>query len=185
MQKGKELEKNRSKAHEAATAFCSRLGCYRQLFAWAALPVFSRGSLLLQEQSTFVLYPAHFKDNIVDHLIELRDPKAKRGKAIPGQCDLRVTQLSTESSIPPFRLDPTLNPVRDPITKAIPSTDGGEETWVREVQEFSDGGGTCFWSYINNLYIYPESVVMSAHNRKVKVHSASSLDVLMAHFAIG
>jgi hypothetical protein len=75
----------------------------------------------------------------------------------------------TESSIPPFRLDPTLNPVRDPITKAIPTAEGGEETWVHEVQDFGDSGASCFWSYINNLYVYPESVVMSAHNRKVKV----------------
>ena len=82
---------------------------------------------------------------------------------------MRVSQLITESSIPPFRLDPTLNPVRDPITGRIPSTEGGEETWVHEVQEFGDSGTSCFWSYVNNLYVYPESVVLSAHNRKVKV----------------
>lgn len=71
-QKGKELEKNRVKAQESAVAFCSRLGCYRQSFAWAALPVFSRSTLALQELNNFTLYPAHPKDNIYDQLLELR-----------------------------------------------------------------------------------------------------------------
>jgi len=52
----------------------------------------------------------------------------------------------------------------------IPSPDDeGEEGWMQEMQDFESNVSACYWSYINNLYIYPESVVMSAHNKKVKV----------------
>ncbi len=43
--------------------------------------------------------------------------------------------------------------------------------WVREVEDLADMRAAGSWfssSYVNNLYIYPESVVMSSHNRKVK-----------------
>jgi len=66
------MEKNKLKAQEAAAFFCSRLGCYRQPFAWGALPVFSKSNLILQENSTFTLYPAHSKDTTYDQLLELR-----------------------------------------------------------------------------------------------------------------
>jgi hypothetical protein len=66
------MEKNKSKAHEAAVAFCSRLGCYRQPFAWGALPVFYKSTLALQDQNSFTLYPSHYKDSVYDQLFELR-----------------------------------------------------------------------------------------------------------------
>ncbi|KAL6048775.1 Dedicator of cytokinesis protein 6 [Balamuthia mandrillaris] len=187
--RGRELEKRRTKVEQGVLGFCKRLGAYRQLFAWGAIPVFDRNNaLMLTEETEFdALYPAHCKDNIFDLLAELRDPKTKKQRqTVPGFCKVSVRSLTAEQvATLPNLVDPSLSPViqdmkaetlKEEEPSALSGTDSARHKvvqdyngFIREVQEFPVSPiMQPHWSYVNNFYIYPESLVMSSHNRKVK-----------------
>ncbi len=80
---------------------------------------------------------------------------AKKTKRVPGQCTIRVTPVTTEY---PNRVDASLQVVLKDQSNDNQQVDPSLPI-IREVQEFPvDIIMSPHWTYVNNLYIYPESV---------------------------
>ena len=184
-------DKEREKLSASLKAVCSRLGGYRQPFCWGMFPAFGEDSKPLIQEGVEIkpLYRQKPSDINDDHFLDTltdthnKGGSSKRYKVIPGACILDITEVKKDNvvnfldsnSLTFFlqagRVDPSLVPLG-------PESPEVKTTQVREIQEFSIVANmvTPHVNYVNNLYIYPDSVnfsnrggSVSARNIAIKV----------------
>ncbi|XP_011300539.1 dedicator of cytokinesis protein 9 isoform X1 [Fopius arisanus] len=146
------------KIHKNVKACYHRLGNYRMPFAWSARPLFRLYSNELDTSSDF---PAIYRqeinrmrdDDIIKLLSEYRKPeKMSKLTVIPGWLKLHIKPIT---EIPDNTLTTSLEPLRPfPIPPTAPPT--------LEISEFESPSERDvlhpYTSYINNLYVYPQSL---------------------------
>ncbi|XP_066583188.1 dedicator of cytokinesis protein 9 isoform X2 [Prorops nasuta] len=149
------------KVHKQARASCQRLGNYRMPFAWAARPLFRLYSNELDTSSDF---PAIYRqegnkikdDELLKFLSEYRKPeKLNKLTAIPGWLKIKVEPIS---DIPNNTLSTSLTPLKPfpipPITEPTFEIAEFESNSEKEVHPYT--------TYINHLYIYPQTLCFDA-----------------------
>lgn len=120
--KEKDAEKHRAHIRDVADNVCPKFGKYRQVFAWSWAPLFdAKGAVRATPAAVGgaekpaplfkELYPLSHKDNIIELIADLRDPKnAKKSyKTVAGSCDVALSRV--EAPVPHL-LDPSLAPVK-------------------------------------------------------------------------
>eukprot|EP01119_Soliformovum_irregulare_P021573 TRINITY_DN7210_c0_g1_i1.p1 TRINITY_DN7210_c0_g1~~TRINITY_DN7210_c0_g1_i1.p1 ORF type:complete len:1800 (-),score=546.30 TRINITY_DN7210_c0_g1_i1:194-5593(-) len=161
-------EKERKKLEDEIKESCKKLGQFRQHFAWGAAPLFDdQGNLIGQEGNApieikFAL--SRVKGDIPTILAELeKDKSRQKTKSFPGNCTLTLKRVE-ETDVIEGRLDPALRKVQ-PF---------GSTPQIREIREFSqeEEGPQPFKEYVNELYLYPESINMNNyHNGSISARN--------------
>ncbi len=221
--KEKDIEKHKQQIKDKQELF-PKFGNHRQVFGWAYMPLFDQSaprapvtlkySAAQQQQLAFKdIYPLQPRDNIIDLITQLKDPKKEKSKlkTLHGTVEFRLQRLDKPL---PHILDPMLAPVKywpesevtveedtgtaagasgigagsgivskpaasassmpgprsggvmfsDASLKPDPETDLARE--VAELPLPSTVATIPFWTYMNNMYVYPESVNLSGQKAK-------------------
>ena len=145
-----------------------RIGRYHQPFGIAALRVFdAKGALLLTDNTIFdIIYPRYNRDDVMtvlQHIISTDPKEAKKlGTHLHGYCSFSVEKYAEgkptlDSSLRRVLCESSEQPVEPPLSASF----------VLEVHEFLQHPTlTPNFSYVNNMYIYPQSVSLGKLNAK-------------------
>lgn len=161
----KNQEKVIAKIKNETSDYCSRLGKYRQPFAFSILKVFDKkGNLLLHNNSCFQeIYMRNSRDSISTlvqsyHNNTLKDNRKIRD--LHGICYINVSKFSEDDFENVLILDPSLQVCK-------PSNPPADAPLIKEIHEFLQFPTYIpNFFYVNNMYIYILHANISTKNNR-------------------
>lgn len=149
---------------EHTQVLCSRIGTYRQSFAFASLPVFDdagRFTLADGEFGSFFLLPPGNDFDLCDAIL---NPGSRRLKAVDAKCKVSARRIGAKDFVH-SRINASLTPLDS--AAALASSGAVTGPRLRDMFDLSSIAKPLpYTGFVSTLFVYPEVVSLAVDRKK-------------------